>query len=326
MSGPAHPAAGRRRILACCSPGGHLKQLVSLIGRLEDVGEVTWITPETGLVHDLLVEAGRAGDRVVDVPYAAPRDVKNLARTARVARRVLRRGRYDLAISTGAGVAVAVLPLARAHGVRSCYVESATRTDGPSMSGRILAKVPGIERYAQHPGFPPGWTQVGSVHDVFVPGPETEPRPIRSVVVTLGTIEPYGFRRLVDRLRAVLPEDVEVTWQTGATDVGDLPIDGRRVLPTAELERAAEAADVVVAHAGTGTALMAFELGRHPVLVPRRHGHGEHVDDHQVETARMLAGRGLATMVEADELTLEVLERAAARQVVRTDVPPLLPL
>jgi UDP-N-acetylglucosamine--N-acetylmuramyl-(pentapeptide) pyrophosphoryl-undecaprenol N-acetylglucosamine transferase len=317
---------GGRRVLACCSPGGHLKQLVSLVPRLRDVAAVTWVTPDTELVRDLLEEAGRGEDRVVDVPYAAPRDLPNLARTARVAQGVLRGGGYDLAVSTGAGVAVAVLPLARLHGVRACYVESATRTNGPSLSGRILARVPGIERYSQHPGFPTGWTQVGSVHDAFTAGEDRGPRPIRRAVVTLGTIEPYGFRRLVERLVTVLPPDAEVRWQTGATDVSDLPIHGERVIPTGELEAAVRSADVVVAHAGTGTALMAFELGRHPVLVPRRHAHDEHVDDHQVETAQMLMRRGLATAVEADELTLADLEVAAGRSVARDDTPPPLEL
>ena len=76
-------------------------------------------------------------------------------------------------------------------------------------------------------------------------------------------------------------------------------------------------ADVVVAHAGVGTALAALR-GRQAarVLVPRRLAHGEHVDDHQTQIAGELGRRGLALSVDADALTLEHLldGRRAPRQ------------
>jgi UDP-N-acetylglucosamine--N-acetylmuramyl-(pentapeptide) pyrophosphoryl-undecaprenol N-acetylglucosamine transferase len=315
-----------RRVLACASSGGHFKQLVRLVDRLPDVGEVCWLTYDTGLSNDLLCAAGRGDDRIVHAPYASPRDVVNLARDARVAQRLLREQRFDLAISTGAGIAVAALPLARARGVRAVFIESATRAEGPSMSGRILQRLPGIELYTQNPGYDPAWRYVGSVHDEFAAGKPRERGDLQRIVVTLGTIQPYGFRRLVSRLLAVLPADVAVLWQTGATDVTGLPVDGRVTVPAPQLERAMGEADVVIAHAGTGTALTAFELGRCPILVPRRHAHGEHIDDHQVETARMLAGRGLALYAEADELNVGHLHEAARRTVIRLDRPPVLAL
>ena len=314
-----------RKVLACSSSGGHFKQLVSLVDRLPNLGPVTWLTYDSGLSRDLLRGVGRDHDRVVYAPYAAPRDLVNLSRDAAVGRRVLRDG-YDLAISTGAGIAVAVLPLARAMGVRSCFVESATRTSGPSLSGRILSRVPGIELYTQNPGYPGGWRHVGSVHDEFDRGPDRDVSQLRRVVVTLGTIRPYGFRRLVERLVRLLPREAEVVWQTGATDVDGLGIDGHERIPAPELDAAIRDADVVIAHAGTGTALTAFELGRSPILVPRRRSFGEHVDDHQVVTARMLAGRGLAVYAEVEELSTACLLEGARRTVVRRSRPPTMAL
>lgn len=315
-----------RHVLACASAGGHFKQLLRLVDRLPDVGSVTWLTYDSGLSADLLEAAGRGSDRVVHAPYAAPRDVVNLGRDAAVARRTLRGDDFDLAVSTGAGIAVAALPLARAAGVRSIFIESATRADGPSMSGRILQRVPGVELYAQNPGYAPRWGHVGSVHDEFVAGTAGRPVALGRVVVTLGTIRPYGFRRLVVRLLELLPRTAEVLWQTGATDVDDLPIVARSSIPAAELESAMREADVVVAHAGTGTALTAFELGVSPILVPRRHAFGEHVDDHQVATARMLERRGLATYAEVEDLSLGLLEEAATRRVERLERAPELAL
>jgi UDP-N-acetylglucosamine transferase subunit ALG13 len=58
------------------------------------------------------------------------------------------------------------------------------------------------------------------------------------------------------------------------------------------------------------------------VLVPRRAEQCEHVDDHQREIARELAGRGLALHREVDELRGEDLVEASRRGVVRTGSPP----
>ncbi len=314
-----------RRLLAVSSAGGHFKQLVTLVDRIPDVASVTWVTPDHALAHDLLVASGHGHDPLVLADYAAPRDVVNLTRNAGTVLRLLRANSFDLAVSTGAGIAVSALPLARAHGTRSVFIESATRADGPSLSGRLLRRVPGIELRTQNPGYPSPWRRIGSVHDRFAAGP---PRPARldRVVVTTGTIRPFGFRRLITRLLEVLPPTAEVLWQTGETDLTGLDLDGRRRVPAAEMEAAIASADLVVAHAGTGTALSAFEQGVAPLLVPRREAHGEHVDDHQVTTAHDLATRGLATCLEVEELTLDSLLAASTRTVTSVDDPPPLDL
>jgi UDP-N-acetylglucosamine--N-acetylmuramyl-(pentapeptide) pyrophosphoryl-undecaprenol N-acetylglucosamine transferase len=326
MPATARRSGPGRHVLACASSGGHFKQLVDLVGRLPDVASVTWLTYDSGLTGELLDTAGRGGDRVVYAPYAAPRDVRNLVRDAVVGRRLLDERRFDLALSTGAGIALATLPQARARGVRSVFIESATRAEGPSLTGRLLGGVPGVERCTQNPGYGAGWREVGSVHDGFTRGPDRRHDGIRRVVVTLGTIAPYGFRRLLSRLLEVLPPDAEVLWQTGATDVTGLGITARPSVPAGEMARAMRCSDVVVAHAGTGSALTAFEVGVVPVLVPRRRVHGEHVDDHQVVTAAALSTRGIALAAEADQLSLTHLAAAASGSVVRRHRPPTLEL
>lgn len=322
---PATAGPGRR-VLAIASSGGHLKQLASLVTRLASVGSVTWVTYDRGPSRQVLEQVVGPDDRVVFVPYAAPRDVRHLVGDARAVRRLLRHTDYDLAVSTGAGIAVASLPLARAAGVRSCFIESATRATGPSMSGRILARVPGVELYSQNEPYMSRWGYVGSVHDEFVAGLPRAVDRIERVVVTVGTIAPYGFRRLLEQLVRVLPGNAEVLWQTGETDTSGLGIEGRPLVPADELVDAMRKADLVVGHAGTGTALTAFEHGVCPVLVPRRRIHGEHVDDHQVPTARALQARGLATYMEVEDLDAGALLEAARRTVARTARPPALAL
>ena len=322
---PERPAPTKRDVLAVASSGGHFKQLVSLVTRLPELGSVTWLTYDVGS-RELLASTGRSADRVVYTSYAAPRDVKNLARNAGAAWRLLREQPFDLAISTGAGIAVATLPSARAAGIRAVYIESATRTQGPSVSGRILERTPGVELYTQNAGYGRRWKQAGSVHDAFEQGPTSVLRSLRRAVVTIGTIRPYGFERLLRRLLAVLPSDVEVLWQTGATDTSRLPIDARPQVTAAELEEAMHDCDLVIAHAGTGSALTAFEAGKCPLLVPRRQRYNEHIDDHQVVTARDLAARGLAVYSEVEDVDLDLLQHVASRSVVKRTTLPALEL
>lgn len=317
--------ANGRRILAISAAGGHFKQLVRLVPRIPGVGSVTWLTYDSGLSTDLLRAAGYGDDRLVYAPYAAPRDLPNLARNAAVAQGLLSEEPYDLAVSTGAGIAVATLPLARVRGVHACYIESAARTLGPSLSGRILRRTPGIDLVTQNKGYPRGWRYVGSVHDEFERGPDRQVyQKVRKVVVTLGTSEAYGFLRLIKRLIEFLPPTVKVLWQTGMTDAEGLGIDARARIPGPELETAIQEADAVIAHAGVGSALTAFELGVFPILVPRRHAFGENIDDHQEVTASDLATRGLALSIEADELSMGHLETVAQRSIVQRAAPPLL--
>ncbi len=43
----------------------------------------------------------------------------------------------------------------------------------------------------------------------------------------------------------------------------------------------------MISHAGTGSILTALQLGKRPIVVPRRAAHGEHVDGHQDDLAAL---------------------------------------
>ena len=56
------------------------------------------------------------------------------------------------------------------------------------------------------------------------------------------------------------------------------------------MQAAIDQADLVIAHAGIGSALTAFDAGLCPVLLPHSAARGEHVDDHQQLIADDLGG------------------------------------
>jgi UDP-N-acetylglucosamine transferase subunit ALG13 len=162
------------------------------------------------------------------------------------------------------------------------------------------------------------------VFDSFVRAdlPDTYQPRLEKVVVTIGTYRGYGFQRLIRRLLEILPPETDVLWQTGDTDVSGFGIEGHDTLPERELTEAMREADVVIAHAGIGTALAAFEVGKSPLLVPRRAAWKEHVDDHQIQIANELGSRGLTVSIEADKLTHEDLLAAVSRRVTTPDQVP----
>jgi UDP-N-acetylglucosamine--N-acetylmuramyl-(pentapeptide) pyrophosphoryl-undecaprenol N-acetylglucosamine transferase len=308
--------------LLAASNGGHLKQLHCLRPRLRGVPEpFEWITFDTAQARSLL-----EGETVHYVPFIGGRDPRNVAGNVPYARRILRETDAEALVSTGSAIALPYFALGRMRGRRCHWIESATRVEGPSLTGRLVSRIPGVKLYAQYESWAEGrWSYRGGVFDSFVSveaSPPVEPTRVGKVVVTLGTYKGTPYTRIVRRLLEILPPEVEVLWQTGETDVSSFGINGVYALPERELSEAMREADVVVAHAGVGTALAALELSKCPVLAPRRAALGESVDDHQSQIAAELSDRRLAVSVDAEEISFEHLREAAGRRVAVSADPP----
>jgi UDP-N-acetylglucosamine--N-acetylmuramyl-(pentapeptide) pyrophosphoryl-undecaprenol N-acetylglucosamine transferase len=276
-------------------------------------GPFRWVTFDTPQSRSLL------SDETVDfVRFVAGRDPVNVLRNLPTARRILRAHDVDTIVSTGSAVALSFFGPARIRRLRCHYIESAARIDGPSLTGRQISKIPGVCLYSQYPGWADGrWSYSGSVFDSFKRAATSGERlnRLRKVVVTLGIYRGIGFPRLIRRLLDILPPETEVLWQTGDTDISSFDISGHYAIPELELTQAMREADVVISHAGVGTALAALEVGKRPLLVPRRRSFGEHVDDHQTQIASELDKRGLSVSIEADDLGYDALLAVSGNRV-----------
>ena len=304
--------------LLVASSGGHLAELVELADRLPLTSSARhWVTFRGPQSEGLL-----AGERVTYLPEIRERDARGVVRGTRHAIGLFAGERFDTVISTGSGIALAFLPYAALLGIDVHFIESACRVHTRSMTGRVLSGLPRIRLYRQFPeGATSPWHHGGSVFDNFETRTATAP-PLRRAVVTVGIRVAVGFRRLIERLAEILPSGLDVLWQTGPTPVDGLGIKPRPVVPALELQNAMRDADVVISHAGCGSALTALKVGKCPILVPRAPALGEVIDDHQTELAVALAERGLAIHRSPQSLTLADLEAAAARRVVRVADPP----
>jgi UDP-N-acetylglucosamine--N-acetylmuramyl-(pentapeptide) pyrophosphoryl-undecaprenol N-acetylglucosamine transferase len=182
------------------STGGHLSELFELSRRMPELERpfhwVTFPTPQSRALLD--------GSSVSWAAYTGQRDYVGVIRNVPLARKLLDRSHVTAVISTGAAVALSFLPLASRRGIEAHYIEGIARTDGPSVTGRVLARVPGLKLYTQWPQWADArWRYRGSVFEKFVADEmASDAVELRRVVVMLGTM-PYSFRRLVDRLIAL---------------------------------------------------------------------------------------------------------------------------
>lgn len=107
------------------------------------------------------------------------------------------------------------------------------------------------------------------------------------IFATVGTQLP--FPRLMRALDALAPELGEpIIAQAGTADETWPNLDIRHTLTPAEYDATFAAARLVVAHAGIGTLLTARKLGKPLVILPRRCDLGEHRNDHQQATAKVI--------------------------------------
>jgi beta-1,4-N-acetylglucosaminyltransferase len=131
-------------LLLVCSSGGHLMQMLELRPAWDAFSRV-WVTFDKSDARSLL-----RGERVVYAHGPTNRNLRNLVRNLALAYRVLRVSRPSALVTTGAGVAVPFAWIARLRRIPVLYIESFTRIEELSMSGRMIRPI--AERlYVQWP-------------------------------------------------------------------------------------------------------------------------------------------------------------------------------
>jgi UDP-N-acetylglucosamine transferase subunit ALG13 len=131
------------------------------------------------------------------------------------------------------------------------------------------------------------------------------------IFVSVGTTK-YPFTRLVRTVDEIAPRlDEDVFIQTGYTATEYTPTNAEyaEYVSRSEYDRLVAECDRFVSHAGTGSIITAIKAETPTVLVPRSAARGEHINDHQAETARgWQARRGLDVVTEIDELRRKLRE------------------
>jgi len=121
------------------------------------------------------------------------------------------------------------------------------------------------------------------------------------IFVTVGGMR--AFERLVREMDSIAGElDDQVVMQIGSTDHEPENCEFFRFMPRKDIEKYYADAGIVVCHAGSGSILTALEHDKPLVLVPRIKTYGEVFDDHQLEIARTMEGRGATVVYDINNL------------------------
>lgn len=141
------------------------------------------------------------------------------------------------------------------------------------------------------------------------------------IFVTVGTHH-QPFDRLLGALEALNGEELIVQYGNARPPAGVAR--SADYMPFDAMLSCFRDADVVVTHAGVGSILCATREGHTPLVVPRRHDLGEHVDDHQVELTRALEAHGSVIAVWDTDTLGELVASAPPRRADVEAVEPAL--
>ena len=123
------------KICLVCSSGGHFSQLYSLRKFWEEF-EHFWVTFPGRDTTSLL-----QNEKVYWAYYPTNRNIKNLIKNIILAIKILKKKKPDVVISTGAGVSVPFIYIAKLLRIKTIYIESLTRINGLSLSAKLVYPV-----------------------------------------------------------------------------------------------------------------------------------------------------------------------------------------
>lgn len=113
------------------------------------------------------------------------------------------------------------------------------------------------------------------------------------IFVTVGTHE-QPFNRLIEYIdnmkgKGLIKEEVII--QTGFSTYKPQYCKWSRLLPYKEMLENISKARIVITHGGPASFIMALQIGKTPIVVPRQYKFNEHVNDHQIEFTQYIAER-----------------------------------
>jgi UDP-N-acetylglucosamine transferase subunit ALG13 len=107
------------------------------------------------------------------------------------------------------------------------------------------------------------------------------------IFLTVGSMFPFDrLIRSVDQMVADQRIGGPIVAQIGDGKYEPVNFEFKRFMDKPAYEAQLNAATLLIAHAGAGTISMALERGKPLLVVPRLSRNGEHVNDHQIATAR----------------------------------------
>jgi beta-1,4-N-acetylglucosaminyltransferase len=127
------------RVMLVCCQGGHFMQMLALKSAWDELPRI-WVTTRAADTEALLQD-----EPTIFAYVPTARSIKNMFRNLWLAVGAIKRHRPDVLLSTGGGVTVPLFFVGKLMGARLIYVESLTRVEGPSLTGRLV--YPLVDRF-----------------------------------------------------------------------------------------------------------------------------------------------------------------------------------
>lgn len=130
------------------------------------------------------------------------------------------------------------------------------------------------------------------------------------IFVTVGTHE-QQFNRLLEAVDEIIssgaiPEDEKVIVQSGyCTYRMQHATEQHKFIPHDEMLSLIQQARIVITHGGPSSFLPVVQVGKIPIVMPRRSEFHEHVNDHQVDFTREIDARLRTILVTQNVSELE---------------------
>lgn len=130
------------------------------------------------------------------------------------------------------------------------------------------------------------------------------------IFVTVGTHE-QQFNRLIEEIDKLVEFGYikeEVIIQSGFSTYNVKNCKSEKIITYQQMIKNIKDARIVITHGGPATFIMPLQMGKIPVVVPRMKKYGEHVNDHQLNFAKIVELRlGNIILVEQIEELRKVL-------------------
>lgn len=123
------------------------------------------------------------------------------------------------------------------------------------------------------------------------------------IFVTVGTHE-QPFNRLVECIDGLKREGTiaeEVLIQTGYCTYEPQYCKWKKLFPYQEMLQLVKEARIIITHGGPSSFIMPLQIGKTPIVVPRRREYNEHVNNHQVSFAKTVAEQ-MKTIIVVDNI------------------------
>jgi beta-1,4-N-acetylglucosaminyltransferase len=297
-------------IMLICSSGGHLKEMEMAVKDLS--GLPSFLVTYSENFENLDIQT----KKVFRISNITSRQI-NRSKPARIVSvylqmlintlselKIIIKERPTIMISTGSEIAIPSLFISKALGIRSIYIESLSRLQELSTTGRVATYLADrvFVQWESLAKKNPRTIFVGSILDGAAVSPREDSEGSGKALVLVGTAP---FDRMISDVSEAI-NDCCLTAVIQSANSNNVPRTAisRPFFNYHDLKGLALDSACIISHSGVGSIMLALETGTPLIVFPRKKELGEAADNHQFEIADILVRERLALEAH-DKETLE---------------------